>query len=679
MTETEEAPVLSFKERLAKFNQPEEPLVPRPRPQPASRPPPVHSKTVNNPPSNVNGSVADRSIGNQPAPQTPKLNIENNYGNGQNGVNGNGVKKAKPPPPPLPSRRPSTQQLQPQAPAPPDLPRRPSSLQRGVSQDSVTSDVSSLSAVSARTAPPLPSRRGTSPRPPPPPPRPQSQSNGTTNGNEGQKPPLPHRPASNASTLSNRSRSPAPTLPPRLPPRTPTREQEPAAQQQNGTGDVRPPTRRLPPPSRTIDARLLGFGGSKKSNGNTAIGHSTVQGHPSPNGIPPPVPRDSRPDLSKIEASKPRITASPSPAVNQTTTCLKCRDFSAPDEHAAQFPRQSLPTHDLSWLANALTAPFPSPTDKARAIFTWLHHNVEYDVYALYNNCVKPSTPQSTLATGLAVCEGYAGLFAALATHAGLEVIVVGGHGKGTGYADPAPGSALPPYNPSGHAWNAVRIDNGHWKLIDACWGAGAVNGGGQPYIKVFSPSHFTKTNDEFGQSHYPSNRDHFFRDDGRSSISWEEYLLHVPKQPLIFTDAHKHNLDPSSFYPATNQISVNNTPSPLRFQFNLICPHWTFEHHSKAQPGLFLLQIHGIDGRKEERLPFNHVRGSTPGGGGDVWYVDIPDARMLGAPGQKLQIAVLTSFGDRTDARGVTVEEFKALNGRVGMAWAYVCQWDLM
>lgn len=365
--------------------------------------------------------------------------------------------------------------------------------------------------------------------------------------------------------------------------------------------------------------------------------------------------------------------------MTQTTTCLKCRDFSAPDEHAAQFPRQSLPTQDLSWLANALTAPFPSPTDKARAIFTWLHHNVEYDVHALYNNCVKPSTPQTTLATGLAVCEGYAGLFAALATHAGLEVIVVGGHGKGTGYADPAPGSALPPYNPGGHAWNAVRIDNGHWKLIDACWGAGAVNGGGQPYIKVFSPSHFTKTNDEFGQSHYPSNRDHFFRDDGRPSISWEEYLLHVPKHPVIFTDAHKHNLDPSSFYPATNQISINNTPGPLRVQFNLICPHWTFEHHSKALPGLFLLQTHGIDGRKEERLPFNHVRGSTPGGGGDVWYVDIPDARMLGAPGQKLQIAVLTSFGDRTDARGVTAEEFRALNGRVGMAWAYVCQWDLV
>lgn len=369
----------------------------------------------------------------------------------------------------------------------------------------------------------------------------------------------------------------------------------------------------------------------------------------------------------------------PSSAVTQNTDCLKCRDFSGPDEHAARFPRESLPTQDLSWLANALTAPFPSLTDKARAIFTWLHHNVEYDVYALYNNCVKPSTPQSTLATGLAVCEGYAGLFAALATRAGLEAIVVGGHGKGTGYSDPAPGSSLPPFDPSGHAWNVVRIDNGHWKLIDACWGAGSVKGGGQPYIKHFKPSHFTGTNDEFGLTHYPENRGHFFRDDGRPSISWEEYLLNVPQQPVVYTDAYKHNIEPRSFHPASKQISVYNTPSPIRFQFNLICPHWTLERHSKAPPGLFLLLIHGIDGRNDERLPFNHVRGTTPGGGGDFWYVDVPDVRMLGAPGQHLQIAVLTSFGERNDARGLTVEEFRARNGRVGMAWAGVAQWDLV
>ena len=52
---------------------------------------------------------------------------------------------------------------------------------------------------------------------------------------------------------------------------------------------------------------------------------------------------------------------------------------------------------------------------------------------------------------------------------------------------------------------------------------------------------------------------------------------------------------------------------------------------------------IHGVDGREDDRLPFTHVPGSGPAGGGEFWYLDVPSARMLGAPGQKLQLAVLT------------------------------------
>lgn len=384
----------------------------------------------------------------------------------------------------------------------------------------------------------------------------------------------------------------------------------------------------------------------------------------------------SRPDLSKLQATKPRMHAP-----HAAATCLKCRDFSHPDTHAAQYPRQSLPSQNIPWLANELTAPFPSATDKARAIFTWLHHNIEYDVYSFFNNCVKPSTPANTIATGLAVCEGYAGLFAALATHAGLEAMVVSGHGKGAGYADPAPGSALPPFN-ANHAWNVVRIDHGRWKLIDSCWGAGSIQGHGQPYNKHFSPEHFNETNDEFGLKHFPSNRDQFFRDDGRPSITWDEYMLGNPnspvsvEQPFIFVDAHKYNLGVRSFHPATRRIATQgHGQGPVRFQFSLVCEHWTLEHHSKAPAPVFLLIVHGNG--QDDYLPFEHIRGGSSGG--DIWTLDVPDARMLGTPGQTIPLAVLTTFGDRNDARGVTVEEYKALNGRVGMAFGFVAQWDLV
>lgn len=468
---------------------------------------------------------------------------------------------------------------------------------------------------------------------------------------------------------------------PRLPPRRPSGVHADT----NGTGDdlsINLPIRKtLPPPptaAQIKDARQFGFG-------NTS---SPRPSGTAPNGTPPPIPHGSRPDLSKILATKPRLNGSAvsptPPPPTSDTECLVCRDFSGPDSHAARYPRESLPTQDMKWLANELTAPFPSMTDKARAIFTWLHHNIFYDTYAFFNNGVKPSTPAGTLASGMAVCEGYAGLFAALATHAGLEAIVVGGHGKGFGHEALAPGVPVPPYA-GNHAWNAVKIDGGRWKLIDACWGAGAIEGAGQPYKQRFEPAMFSIPNEEFGLKHFPENKRHFFREDGRPDLTWEEYILTDPERPngveglKVYSDADTRTIGRKTFYPQGLHISIS-TPGAMRFQFGLLCPHWTLARHSHIQhAGLFLLMIHGVDGREDDRLPFTHVSGSGPAGGGEFWYVDVPSARMLGAPGQKLQLAVLTSFGDRKDASAVTAQEFQEKVGRVGMAWAYVAEWELV
>ena len=127
-------------------------------------------------------------------------------------------------------------------------------------------------------------------------------------------------------------------------------------------------------------------------------------------GAPPPIPISSRPDIASLQASKPKpatSTASPMPSTTGAS-CLQCRDFSIPDNHAARFPRESIPSQDVGWLASQLCSPFQSHTDKARAIFTWLHHNIKYDTQAFFSNNVRPSTPQSTLQSGWAVCEGYA-------------------------------------------------------------------------------------------------------------------------------------------------------------------------------------------------------------------------------------------------------------------------------
>ncbi|KAL8794615.1 MAG: hypothetical protein Q9195_002811 [Heterodermia aff. obscurata] len=380
---------------------------------------------------------------------------------------------------------------------------------------------------------------------------------------------------------------------------------------------------------------------------------------------PPPIPLSSRPDLSKLLATKPKPSSVSSQA--PTTSCLICRDFSAPDTHAAKFPRHTVPS--LDWLATQLTAPFPSLTDKARAIFTWLHHNIAYDTVSFFNNAVKPSTPANTLQTGLAVCEGYAGLFTALATKASLESIVVGGHGKGFGHTPLAPNSPLPPES-SNHAWNAVKIDNGEWKLIDCCWGAGNISGAGKPYNKDFTPRFFTMSNHEFGLRHFPSNKMHFYG----PKISWEEYILGPDPsdaQPLTIYSAivAKEGIAESSFLPRGRNIPLSNPNSIIHFQMSRICPHWSPTLHGPGAPYVFFLKIHGLDGREDDAIPLDFKNG--------VWTAEV-EARRLGARGQSVSLYACETVGGRS-GRGLGVEGFRAAWGREAMGWQGVAMWVLV
>jgi hypothetical protein len=428
-------------------------------------------------------------------------------------------------------------------------------------------------------------------------------------------------------------------------------------------------------------ADTLGF---LKSSANSFMAKHGMQSEPNVShatAAPPPIPESSRPDLTALQATKPKLNGNAQASPVDTNICLICRDFSGPDNHAARFPRQTV--RDLRSLAYDLTASFSSQTDKARAIFSWLHHNISYDVDSFFNNNVQGSTPDSTLRSGLAVCEGYAGLYAALATYAGLECIVLSGASKGFGYTPLAPGAPVPPFT-STHAWNVVRIDGGEWKLVDPCWGAGHVQGKGLPYVKKFAPQWFNMTNEEFGIKHFPTNSEHQFLPGGRQ-VAYEDYARINPtywpstvEGPTVFSNAPKdYYIAERSVLPRNRKISVNHG-GLVRFQFGLLCPHFTLDGHgSKGPPPVFLLLVEGIDGRNKDYIPLQYYK-APAGQGGDTWYVDI-DSRELGAPGQKVSIFAVTKFGDRTDTRGLTVREFANGKGRVGMAFAGVAAWELV
>lgn len=119
-------------------------------------------------------------------------------------------------------------------------------------------------------------------------------------------------------------------------------------------------------------------------------------------------------------------------------------------------------------LAQQLTAPYTTDLEKVRSIFRWI---TEHIAYAAPRAAVrgaarhKPVPMDSLLAlksvdeivaytvlqNRTAVCHGYARLFKALCSYAGIRAELVTGYARG--------GLGNPAFRPN-HTWNAVYVDS---------------------------------------------------------------------------------------------------------------------------------------------------------------------------------------------------------------------------
>ncbi|KAF9450442.1 hypothetical protein P691DRAFT_648569, partial [Macrolepiota fuliginosa MF-IS2] len=327
-------------------------------------------------------------------------------------------------------------------------------------------------------------------------------------------------------------------------------------------------------------------------------------------------------------------------------TCIKCHDFSDVDAHAAQYPRQYV--RSLEELADSLTEPFTYETEKARAIFTWLHHNIQYDTKSFFSGALQPATPESTLSSGLAVCDGYAGLFVHLAERAGLQVYKVSGHGKGFGYQDLSPGEPAPKMS-SNHAWNCVLMD-GEWRLIDATWGAGALNG--TTYEQRFDSSWFSSSPSEFGRRHFPTDPTfQLISDEEGGPITWEDYILR-PAGPTIFSDFHRLDFFVDLLQPMTNVIEHGQTVTFTLFK--------RCEHLSNRDADNYVYILHFPDRQPVPLEP-------NAEGGWSLTY------RIVG----QTEVSLLfVSTVDGQDARGIGIRGFTNALNRKPMTFGGLVKW---
>ncbi|KAI0896814.1 hypothetical protein F4806DRAFT_463024 [Annulohypoxylon nitens] len=660
MADVEEPKFNSLADRIAALNQQKNFTTP---PSSGRRPPPPPPPGAGKPSSQAPAPSVNKPI----PPPTPNLparprkpnppSLPQRTNTSESTVKSPPILPGRDAPPPLPTRKNSAQ------PSPALPTRRPSAQQLNSRRGSNSSEVSHISSISNLSLNPI-SRTSTAPSettqsgrrvlapsfdiaklPPLPPSRKEREAREAREAAEREATEVVKAPL-----LSARSAPVVPQSRPGQSPRLPSRPNNPPTHAQaDETPSANP--RRLPPPPSAFVRPSTTFDSGRRPS---------APGPRPRDDAPPPVPVSSRPTFNQIDAV----------ATRTSTSCLICRDFSAPDNVAAQYPNHSLPRHDpVGYLANVLCGPFPSATDKARAIFTWCHHNIAYNVEEFFGKCIQHRNVDDTIFHGKAVCQGYAEVYQAIAQRAGLQCIVVGGHGKGYGYKPLRRGEPPPPRDPSGHAWNAVCIDNGEWNLIDACWGAGSV--GDNKYHKQFKPQMFCLSNDLFGLKHFPSDERYFFRTDGRI-LTWEEYILGPTKgeKAEFYGTATDEGVSEFTFSPAEKHVSVYSG-EVVRFQFSKVCEHWVPERHGKGRSYLLLMKIHGLDGRKEDMVPLETD--------GFWWWTDIP-ARDLGAPGQTIFLYALTTLNNK-DARGVTKEEYyRVKNGNgYSMSWAIFAKWELV
>lgn len=255
----------------------------------------------------------------------------------------------------------------------------------------------------------------------------------------------------------------------------------------------------------------------------------------------------------------------------------------------------------------------------------------------------------------------------------GLESVVLTGGSMGYGKKPIGPSDPIPPEDPNGHAWNVVKIDNGEWKLIDVCWGAGHITDQKQ-YQKCFNPSMFTMSNDQFGLKHFPKDPAQQFREDGRV-MSWEEFCRGGPdggmERLTVFGGCYdKHGIDELSFQPPQKHIRVRGVPGTQRVQFlfSTVCDHWDSVKKGIGRPYTYVLSVGGRDGRERKNIPFRT--------NGRHWWLDI-ETRDLGCVGQTLNLYAVTSVGGQ-EGRGLTLREYEQAVGRKGMGFGGVAAWQL-
>lgn len=167
-------------------------------------------------------------------------------------------------------------------------------------------------------------------------------------------------------------------------------------------------------------------------------------------------------------------------------------DYSKVDKQSGTIPATLKTAPEISAY---LTRNLSTPTEKVRAIYYWISHNIRYDVSQLAGVGItyqigERNLLNEVLQKRMGVCQHYAELFNACCKSAGIKSYIISGYTKTDGKIADLP-----------HAWNVVIIDGKYYE-IDATWASGYVDNG--KFTAQFTDIYFMIPPAEFIKTHIP-------------------------------------------------------------------------------------------------------------------------------------------------------------------------------
>lgn len=166
-------------------------------------------------------------------------------------------------------------------------------------------------------------------------------------------------------------------------------------------------------------------------------------------------------------------------------------DWKNVDKNAGSVPSSLKSAKEI---AIYLTKNLTKDTEKARAIYYWISHNIKYDV-ALAKSGKRYNSSEELVKEVLqkrqGVCQHYSELFLEMARVAGVKAYLV------KGYTRQRDGKIAP----LSHAWNAVRIGQ-EFFLIDATWASGYQTN--KKFVREFRDEYFLIKPADFIKTHMP-------------------------------------------------------------------------------------------------------------------------------------------------------------------------------